>query len=411
MAPSDFNVSASAYIKNVWNGTVAATTATLSSAPDANGFYTIVLTGTKVPTAATMVTGGIGYSYSLASTQPLTQVNVAEFPYNAATKIGGLSVPPPNVWKTGVNQTARRKIVDTANCTECHGFLGAAPTFHAGQRNDAPTCSFCHTPNRTSSGWSANASYYIHAIHSGRVRTENFDWHAVEEGPGYGEVEFPAQLNDCRACHVAGAFDLSGKDAVAALPNHIPSTVATGRYNTDKVSNPSGFFAISPYVDGSWKTNYGAGYSTSDVTYKYPDGTGGTQLVGGNTVNCTPEAPCLCTATNPCTQTSTAGKQGTTVCSVASPCTCTTASNCTVTLKTCSTLAPCEADGTTLVNSPIVEVCSACHDAPVAIDHMETNGGAFYRPRSTVVSPDAPAEQCMTCHGPGKVVAIDLVHQ
>jgi len=416
-APANYNVSASAYVKGVWNGSVAGATATLSATPDASGFYTIVLTGTKVPTAATMVTGGVGYSYSLTSTQPLTQVNLAAYPYDTTTKIGGLSVPAPNVYKVATGSTARRKIVETANCLSCHGALGAAPTFHAGQRNDAPTCSFCHTPNRTSSGWSANASHYVHAIHSGRVRTENFDWHATEEGPGYGEVEFPARINDCTACHVAGAYDLSGKDALAALPNHTPSTVAQGRYNTDPVSNPTGFFRISPYVDGSWRTNYGAGYATSKVTYKYPDGLSGTQLVGGVTVDCTADAPCLCTTANPCTQTSTVGKQGTTTCTIESPCTCVTKpatgtdNSCTVTLKTCTTLAPCEADGTTLVNSPIVEVCSACHDAPVAVDHMETNGGAFYRPRAAVLAIGAPKEQCMVCHGPGKEVAIDSVHR
>ncbi|MFO0749099.1 MAG: OmcA/MtrC family decaheme c-type cytochrome [Myxococcota bacterium] len=409
--PANFNVSASAYIKGVWNGSVAATAATLSSTTDGNGFYTLVLTGTKVPTNATMLTGGIGYSYSLATTQPLTQVTAPGYSYDTGTKIGGLSVPPPNVWKTAVGFTARRTIVDNNNCLKCHGALGVAPTFHAGQRNDAPTCSFCHTPNRTSSGWSADVAHYVHAIHSGRMRYEFFDWHATEEGPGFGDVEFPSQLNDCKACHVAGAYDISSAAADAALPNRTVSTVATGRFTNDKVANPTAWFAISPYVDASYKTDYGFGYSTSDITYKYPDGLGGTQTVGADTVTCTPEAPCLCSATNPCTQTSTSGKQGSTVCSVGSPCTCTTASTCTVTVRSCTNLAPCEADGTTLVNTPLVQVCSGCHDEPVAIDHMETNGGAFYRPRSQVLRPDAPKEQCLVCHGPGEIVSIESVHE
>ena len=410
--PANFNVSASAYIKNVWNGTVTATTATLSTAPDASGFYTIVLTGTKVPPTATMLTGGVGYSYNISSAQPITQTNLPDYPYNTTTKIGGLSVPAPNVWKVATDFTGRRPIVDTENCLNCHGALGAAPTFHGGQRNDAPTCAFCHTPNRTSTGWSASASHFVHAIHSGRVRTEYFNWQASDDDSGFGEVEFPARINDCLACHVDGAHDLSSEGAQEALPNHTPSTVAQGRYNIDALSNPTGWFRVSPYVDGSWKTNYGAGFATSDVTYRYPDGMGGTQLRADASVKtCTPDDPCLCTTTEPCTQTSTAGKQGTTVCSVGTPCTCTTASTCTVTLKTCTTLAPCEADGTTLVISPIVQACSSCHDAPTAIDHMETNGGAFYRPRSAVLAPNAPVEQCMTCHGPGKVFAIDAMHQ
>ena len=40
------------------------------------------------------------------------------------------------------------------------------------------------------------------------------------------------------------------------------------------------------------------------------------------------------------------------------------------------------ADPTTLVVSPIVAACSACHDSPIAIDHMQTNGGSFYEARS-----------------------------
>jgi hypothetical protein len=49
----------------------------------------------------------------------------------------------------------------------CHG-SGVAPTFHVGQRNDGPTCSFCHAEPHASA-WSAG-SYFIHAVHAGRVR-------------------------------------------------------------------------------------------------------------------------------------------------------------------------------------------------------------------------------------------------
>ncbi|HEX7476176.1 MAG TPA: hypothetical protein VF331_00070 [Polyangiales bacterium] len=106
------------------------------------------------------------------------------------------------MWKTGVGFTARRTVVDTLKCFDCHGALGVAPTFHAGQRNDAPTCSFCHNPNRTSSGWAANANDFIHAIHGGRKRTVDFNWHATAAGSTFGEVEFPSALNDCQSCHV-----------------------------------------------------------------------------------------------------------------------------------------------------------------------------------------------------------------
>jgi hypothetical protein len=40
---------------------------------------------------------------------------------------------------------------------------------------------------------------------------------------------------------------------------------------------------------------------------------------------------------------------------------------------------------------------------------MTANGGQFYAPRSTVLA--GPPEQCMICHGPGRIAAIGEVHQ
>jgi hypothetical protein len=102
-------------------------------------------------------------------------------------------------------------------------------------------------------------------------------------------------------------------------------------------------------------------------------------------------------------------KQGTTtVCTDAAPCTCTTAATCTATVATCTTSAPCNAQGTTLVISPTVIVCSACHDSPAAISHMENDGfGSFYKPRSEVL---AKQEYCLDCHGPGSILSIKNVH-
>jgi hypothetical protein len=42
---------------------------------------------------------------------------------------------------------------------------------------------------------------------------------------------------------------------------------------------------------------------------------------------------------------------------------------------------------------------------------MKANGGQFYSQRSTVLGAGASREQCMLCHGPGRVAAIGLVHQ
>ena len=46
--------------------------------PDANGYYTVTLTGVTVPDNAVMLTGGIGYTYGVLNTMPLTQTNLVD---------------------------------------------------------------------------------------------------------------------------------------------------------------------------------------------------------------------------------------------------------------------------------------------------------------------------------------------
>ncbi len=60
-----------------------------------------------------------------------------------------------------------------------------------------------------------------------------------------------------------------------------------------------------------------------------------------------------------------------------------------------------------LVISPISNNCFGCHDNATAKLHMETNGGAIYQPRA---STPIGTEQCMLCHGPGRVAAIKAMH-
>ena len=71
----------------------------------------------------------------------------------------------------------------------------------------------------------------------------------------------------------------------------------------------------------------------------------------------------------------------------------------------------------TLVVSPVTGACASCHDSQVALNHMQSSGGLFYTPRSAVpraaTDPNVlvPQEQCMLCHGPGRIAAIGTVHQ
>lgn len=341
--PTDFNASASGYIRNIWAGTATGSGAGILTGPDATGYYTIRLTGVQIPATAKMLTGGVGYSYSLASTPPLVQTNVPGYTWTPNMPAdgraqGGLSVPPPNVWKVATGFTGRRPIVDNEKCKDCHGTLGVKPSFHAGQRNDGPTCSFCHNPNRASSGWSAGSKYFVHAIHAGRKRTVPFTWHAAAVGEGFNEVEFPGTLNTCTTCHLPGTYDFTNASNLAALANEQLTTVATGIYNTNPLVN-SNYYTVSPYVVADGVTSYGNGFSFNAAS--------------GVTTEAAP---------------------------------------------------------TSLVMSPVTGACAACHDSPIAVNHMTMMGGLFYQPRSAVPA-GGSQEQCMLCHGPGRTAAIGAVHQ
>jgi hypothetical protein len=361
IAPSDFNASASAYIRNVWNGTgtcsnAAATTTRTGGGvligPDAAGFYTLQVTCAVIPAGATMLTGGIGFTYGLGArqspanpdldfinnTQPFTQIDLPAYPYVPNKKVdgvtpgyggvGGLIVPAPDVSKVATGFKGRRAIVETARCGACHVSLGVGPDFHAGQRNDAPTCSWCHRPNQTSSGWSANGKDFIHGIHGAEKRSTNFTWHEESPTEGFWKTIYPGVLNKCEMCHLPGTFDFSSAETMAAYPNMLPSTVGQGTYAAGSVHSPYVMEAVP----------YGAGFAYNALT------------------------------------------------GVTTP-----------------------ADPTTLVVSPVVAACSACHDSAIAIDHMQTNGGSFYESRA-VVAAKPQQEECLLCHGPGRLASIAERH-
>jgi OmcA/MtrC family decaheme c-type cytochrome len=343
-SPADFNAAASGYIKKIWNGSATGAGAGTISGPDGSGYYTIRLTGVQIPSTAKMLTGGVGYTYALSGTPPLVQTNVAVYPFTPGgpgdgSGQGGISVPPPNVFKVATGFTGRRPIVDNNRCNDCHGQLGVAPgeTFHGGQRNDGPTCSFCHTPDRTSAGWSAGSKYFVHAIHGARKRIVPFTWHAADAAAGFFEVEFPGTLNRCTHCHLPGTYDFTNASNLAAVANMELTTVATGKFNGDPLLN-STFFRISPYVVADNVKDYSNGFSFNAST--------------GVTTS---------------------------------------------------------ASGENLVMSPITGACSSCHDSEIALDHMRANGGQFYSRRADALA--GPQEQCLICHGPGRIAAIGEVHQ
>ncbi|WP_372527970.1 OmcA/MtrC family decaheme c-type cytochrome [Piscinibacter sp.] len=386
--PADFNATVNGYLRSIWNGTSSSTGKGTLSGPDADGYYTATLTGVTIPSNAKMLTGGLGYSYSVINTLPLTQTNLTDYPVAAATATsglttgmpnmtGGLIVIAPNGQKVGTGFTGRRPIVEDARCNKCHQELGTftEDAFHAGQRNDGTTCAWCHRPNQTSSGWSADSTSYIHSIHASAKRSVPFTWHASSTTESFADIKFPGILKECETCHLPGTYDFSATASASALPNRLYRSVGTGIYPALAESIPGwkvsgtacvagnasvgtalSTFSVSPYVTKSTAaavTNYGIGYTFNAGI----------------------------AATNACTPDGT--------------------------FYTVAAGSSVEAAGTTLVNSPIATACVACHDTALDIAHITTNGGSIYAPRSTAL---ATGEQCTLCHGSGKVADIKLMH-
>jgi OmcA/MtrC family decaheme c-type cytochrome len=375
-APIDFNASTSAYLKAVCQQGKTAFSGTALSAtiagPDASQYYTVTITGAANLGATganvKMLTGGMGYTYGLVATQPLTQTDLAA-PYNATdtaltagkynnvsctaaapcvVKTGGLVSVAENVWKVATGFSGRRAIVDNAKCKNCHAALGATPTFHAGNRNDGPTCVVCHNANQNNNGWAGNTKDIIHGIHAGTiagvafpngtispgtgVRSVPFGWHATSTTSGYWDVTLPGRHNNCEACHTPDGYDFSATSAANML-------WSTGAASTSAVT--ANGYSMSPYVIAN--TVYGAAFSFS---------------------------------------------------------------------ATAGTTAP--AAGTTLVTSPITAACFGCHDSASAKAHMTSaeGGGKLYATRTSVGGATlVNNENCLTCHGPGTLAPIDVVHK
>lgn len=410
--PADPNATVSVYIRNLWNKTAVVNTATAGNTavnvsagtmtgPDANGYYTATLTAYKIPTSATMLTGGIGYTYGIGkitdaqNTQPLTQVSNLSaglpvwmanlYTYTPKTTTlgtgqGGLAVPAPNVWKlvsgtlpTGfAAQASRRKIVDNALCNNCHGKMGVftEKVFHAGQRNDVDTCVWCHNTDKLNSGWGVNIKDAVHAIHGAGKRANKYSWEYTA-GDTYWKTTYPSPLNNCEICHVPGSYDFDNAKNAGAVPNLLWTTVATSQSTTTTTGTYLGVGSTTGYGAGSLVIKTGTEVITTGNQAISPFVTAGSNYGAGYATNF------LAANTGANTR---------------------------------------EAAGTTLVNSPYVGACTGCHDSNMAIDHMRTNGGSFYATRSSVIDPTTNTfdvkkiEQCFLCHSAGKVADVQKVH-
>lgn len=369
-APADFNVSQSASLANLITGTGV----TLSVAA-VDGTFTATFTDAKytIPANAQMVTGAmIGNFKQTDFTGSKAATLTAKYPT-------GLVIKTPLKKLVATGYAARRVVVETDKCESCHEQLGTAVDFHSGARNDATACAICHNPNRTSGGWSANASTFIHGIHAGTSpasvtaataigtaivgvpgsggggagtgystgkRTIPFSWHrdkapGVAGGFNAAAVVYPGILKRCDNCHVPNAVNF-GANGATLLPNLLWSTSVTG---TPSATDNNKVYPRDPV--------------TGAVIYIVPT------TVYGSGFSYTP-------ATNTAVQ----------------------------------------AAATTLVESPITSACFACHDTSTAKSHMTLYGGVVYGTRAASTSAGVLVnnETCLICHGMGRDQDAAVVH-
>jgi len=110
--------------------------------------------------------------------------------------------------------TPRRKVVDIANCNQCHSFL----SLHGGNRNQIEQCVLCHNPNQTDSPFrpaaqaptqTVNFAYMIHRIHTGDTSTAEYTIYGYQGSINdFTKIRFPGDLRNCSECHVNGSEQL-----------------------------------------------------------------------------------------------------------------------------------------------------------------------------------------------------------
>jgi hypothetical protein len=114
-----------------------------------------------------------------------------------------------------------RDIVPSAACNKCH-FERIADHGHGGGYNKSEVCVMCHSPLLSTTPMVADGFDWptmIHQIH-GAITVINdgtIPAGGTSAKPNWGEVTYPAQLNDCKVCHTGGAQSDNYKNNPTAL--------------------------------------------------------------------------------------------------------------------------------------------------------------------------------------------------
>ncbi len=175
---------------------------------------------TKATLRPVPASGVTGSGAAIIEGRPAVQVGVnpdTQAPIFARVRV--VSVGKPFAITDNI-AVARRSVVDTAKCNDCHFDL----SIHgSGRTANTELCSSCHNPNITCRSTTQNGTtdmkVMTHGLHAG-----TFD----SCGHDYTYVRYPGQLNNCEGCHKSNTFYPVDGTRVFAT-----SIVANDRSNPD----------------------------------------------------------------------------------------------------------------------------------------------------------------------------------
>jgi OmcA/MtrC family decaheme c-type cytochrome len=153
---------------------------------------------TKATLRPVPATGVTGSGAAIIEGRPAVQVGVdpdTQAPIYSRVRVVSVGKPFAITDNTAV---ARRSVVDTAKCNDCHFDL----SIHGGGRTaNTELCSSCHNPNITCRSTTQNGTTDLkvmaHGLHAG-----TFD----SCGHDFTGVVYPGRLNNCEGCHKNNTF-------------------------------------------------------------------------------------------------------------------------------------------------------------------------------------------------------------
>jgi OmcA/MtrC family decaheme c-type cytochrome len=174
-----------------------------ATTPGSAGTYTYTMTN-KIPAGATG-----SYTISIEARNQVTLM-----PGTTVSQVASDNAIPVETYFT-IDKTpvvARRQVVSTANCSNCHKDL----TFiHSGYRGNTQECVLCHNPTLVdgTSGQSVNLAWQIHSIHRGESLANPYTLGTTN----FQSLRFPGDLRDCTECHLTGTYLVENVGAKALV--------------------------------------------------------------------------------------------------------------------------------------------------------------------------------------------------